>query len=551
MNLQPQSQCRAHPLISVQGVSVVFASGQSGSALRDLSFDLMAGEILGIVGESGSGKSVMCRAIAGLLPPSAKIKGQMNFEGRPYPLSDRRLLAGLRGHGIAMIFQDPMSALDPLMTVRRHLALRTPGDPGPLLTTAGFGDPGKILDSYPHQMSGGQCQRVAIACALAREPRLLIADEPTSALDVTVQASILKHLKAVAAERGMSIIFVTHDLAVAYQLCNQIIVMRNGVILETGSAAAVLAAPRADYTKHLIASMPRSRPHASGIMPQTSPPAGLRPIGVPSARHPALRLDNISVGYKTPDGRRFDAVRNVSVDVGEGEIVGLVGESASGKSTLAKAAVGLVTPSAGRISMNGRVVDWSRPEPSWRREIQYIFQDPRGALDPLGRIVHQVRQPLDIHRLGDKGEREAVARARLLETHLDDKLFGRKPGSLSGGQRQRATIARALTVRPRVLICDESVSALDVSIQAKILDLLLGLRDKYALAILFISHDLSVIQHICDRVVVMRHGKLIEEGPTFELFRNPTESYTRDLIAALPRLPDAPPSHLSEQEAAV
>ncbi|RWK47789.1 MAG: ABC transporter ATP-binding protein [Mesorhizobium sp.] len=551
MNLHPQNQCRAdHPLISVQGVGVAFA-GQRGSALRGIAFDLMPGEILGIVGESGSGKSVMCRAIAGLLPPSAGVEGQMNFEGRTYRLSDQKALAGLRGHGIAMIFQDPMSALDPLMSVRRHLALRTPADPALLLTMAGFSDPGKVLGSYPHQMSGGQCQRVAIACALAREPRLLIADEPTTALDVTVQAGILKRLKAIAEERGMAIIFITHDLAVAYQVCNQIVVMRNGAVVETGSANTVLTEPRADYTRHLIASMPRPRSNAPELTQQITPSSVLRTIATSNGGHLALRLDNISVAYKKPDGSRFDAVRNVSVDVGEGEIVGLVGESGSGKSTLAKAAVGLVTPTAGRICLNGRVVDWSRPEPSWRREIQYIFQDPRGALDPLGRIIHQVRQPLDIHRLGDKSEREGVARARLLETHLDDTLFGRKPASLSGGQRQRATIARALTVRPRVLICDESVSALDVSIQAKILDLLLDLRDKYALAILFISHDLSVIQHICDRVVVMRHGTLIEEGQTFELFRNPTESYTRDLIAALPRLPDAPPSHLPEQEAAV
>jgi peptide/nickel transport system ATP-binding protein len=537
MQVHLDTESRPHPLLSVQGVNVRFVERPCDFTLRDIAFDLTPGEIVGIVGESGSGKSVMCRAIAGLLPPSARIEGQMSLEGRSYRLSDRRALAKLQGHGIAMIFQDPMSALDPLMSVKRHLALRTDADPRPLLATAGFDEPKKILESYPHQMSGGQCQRVAIACALAREPRLLIADEPTTALDVTVQAGILLRLKEIASERGMAIIFVTHDLAVAYQLCNHIIVMKDGAIVENGCADTVLTAPRADYTKHLLASMPRPRWHGSAPAQPTSPI--LSPCVIADVNQPALRLENISVRYKKADGSEFDAVRDVTAEVRQGEVVGLVGESGSGKSTLAKAAVGLVTPSAGRIFLNGRTLDWRKPEPSWRREIQYIFQDPRGALDPLGRIVHQVRQPLDVHRLGKRNEREDIARARLLETHLDEKLFLRKPGRLSGGQRQRATIARALTVRPRVLICDESVSALDVSIQAKILDLLLDLRDKYSLAILFISHDLSVIQHICDRVVVMRHGALVEQGETFQLFHNPAESYTRNLIASLPSLPEA------------
>jgi peptide/nickel transport system ATP-binding protein len=455
----------------------------------------------------------------------------MTFEGREFDLSRPKPIARLRGAGISMIFQDPMSAPDPLMTVRRHLALRTSSDPVDLLRIAGFDDPGRVIDSFPHQMSGGQCQRVAIACALARRPRLLVADEPTTALDVTVQAGILDRLRKIAESQGMAIIFVTHDLAVAYQLCNQIIVMKDGMVVETGRAEAVLTSPQAEYTRRLIASIPNARHKRHGNRTSV---AGEKCLPVAA---PVLKLRNISVDYKRSNGVGLKAVCNASIEVHAGEILGLVGESGSGKSTLAKTAVGLATPSSGSVELNGEIIDWTKPRLSWRKDIQYIFQDPRGALDPLGRILKQVRQPLDIHRIGDSGSRSQAARARLVETHLDESLHLRKPGSLSGGQRQRATIARALTVTPRVLICDESVSALDVSIQARILELLLDLRDRHGLAILFISHDLSVIQHICDRVVVMKQGEIVEEGETTALFQHPRQPYTRNLIAALPQLP--------------
>ncbi|PSH56482.1 nickel ABC transporter ATP-binding protein NikE [Phyllobacterium sophorae] len=527
------------PLLSIKGLGVGFSTGTATSTLSSISFDLMPGEILGIVGESGSGKSVTCRAITGLLPNFARVRGEMIFDGQSRSLSSPRMLAPLRGADMAMIFQDPMSALDPLMTVRRHLRLRTKEDPAIYLRQAGIDEPNTLLDTYAHQLSGGQCQRVAIACALSRNPRLLIADEPTTALDVTVQAGILRRLKALSAERNMAIIFVTHDLAVVYQLCDRVLVMHQGQVVESGDVKTVLTAPKAPYTQDLIRAIPR--PAVRGERLVTVPgELGQYSFPAPPAiagGHQLLEFQAVKVQYKRPDGSNVDAVKDVSLTLKRGEILGLVGESGSGKSTLAKTAVGLARPISGNVMLDGERLDWNAPRMQWRRDIQYIFQDPRGALDPSARILSQVRMPLDVHRLGEASERDARARALMRATRLEDALFSRKPASLSGGQRQRATIARALTLQPKVLICDESVSALDVSIQARVLDLLMDLREKLGIAILFISHDLSVIDHLCDRVAVMRQGELVEEGETEALFRQPVADYTQDLIAAIPRLP--------------
>lgn len=527
-------------LFSLRELSVSFGDASGSNAVSSVSFDLERGEILGIVGESGSGKSVTCRAAIGLLPDNAKIEGEMTFEGQRLALSKPRAFANLRGVGLSMIFQDPMSALDPLMTVRRHLELRARDDPGRLLENAGLDEPSAVLDSYPHQLSGGQSQRVAIACALARRPKLLIADEPTTALDVTVQAGILRRLRQLSYERGMAIIFVTHDLAVVYQLCDRVLVMKDGRIVEHGDTDTVLTAPKAPYTRELLAAIPRPAHRGRYLTaPSNETDKGattFRPGSITTK--PVLRFEQIRVQYKRQDGSSFEAVRGVSAVIRRGEILGLVGESGSGKSTLAKTAVGLTIPIGGRVLLDDEPLDWSRPQMRWRRDIQYIFQDPRGALDPAARIMSQIRLPLDVHRLGAKAERTPRAQRVMMEAQLDATLHSRKPGSLSGGQRQRATIARALTLQPKVLICDESVSALDVSIRARILDLLLDLREKLAITILFISHDLSVIRHICDRVLVMRRGELVEEGDTVQLFQQPKTAYTQELIASLPLLPD-------------
>ncbi len=525
------------PLLTVQGLGVRFA-GVDAPACQGISFDLRPSEILGIVGESGSGKSVTCRALMGMLPETAKISGRMTFDGKGIDLSDTRQSATLRGAGLSMIFQDPMSALDPLMTVRGHIALRTKADPVPILKMAGLADPMPLLDSFAHQMSGGQCQRIAIACAMAREPKLLIADEPTTALDVTVQAGILEQIRRLAADRGMAMIFITHDLAVIHQLCERVLVMHRGHVVERGPVTRVLTAPRHAHTKRLLAAIPRPalRGQRLGLLPDESAAPLAAPPRIEGAA-PVLNFDRISVRYKRGDGSTVDAARDVTLHLHRGEILGLVGESGSGKSTVAKTAVGLAPLSAGEVRLRGDPLDWNRPRMAWRRDVQYIFQDPRGALDPAARILRQVRLPLDIHRIGSGRERNARARALMAETRLEESLFHRKPGALSGGQRQRATVARALALQPEVLICDESISALDVSIQARVLNLLMDLREKFGIAILFISHDLGVIHHLCDRVAVMHAGRLVEKGETEALFEAPRQDYTRKLLSAIPLLP--------------
>ena len=528
----------AAPLLSMRGGGVHFSQSSAVPACENISFDLHPGEILGIVGESGSGKSVTCRALMGMLPQSATISGFMIFEGQTLDLSNQRATAHLRGPSLSMIFQDPMSALDPLMTVRGHLALRTKSDPVPILQQAGLAEPEQLMDSFAHQLSGGQCQRVAIACALAHNPKVLIADEPTTALDVTVQAGILEQLKRLASERGMAIILVTHDLGVVYQLCDRVLVMQLGRVVEQGFVQTVLTAPQHMYTKQMLAALPQpsSRGHRLGLSDSNVNSQIAAPARI-SANEPILSFDNVSVQYRRANGEIFNAVQGVNLQLRRGEILGLVGESGSGKSTLAKTAVGLATPSQGNVALNGEALNWADAKMAWRRDVQYIFQDPRGALDPSARILRQVRQPLDIHRVGSNVERDERAGALLAETRLDESLFQRKPGSLSGGQRQRATIARALVLQPKVLICDESVSALDATIQARVLNLLMDLREKFGVSILFISHDLSVIHQVCDRVAVMQHGELVEQNQTERLFKNPSHPYTQTLLSAVPVLP--------------
>lgn len=527
------------PLLHVQGLGVNFGRA-GGDVCKDIGFHVCPGEIVAIVGESGSGKSITCRSLIGLQPEKASVRGSMTFADISFDLADRRSTATLRGRDISMIFQDPMSALDPLKTVRAHLALRTSKDLGALLRSAGLSAPNDILDAYPHQLSGGQCQRVSIACALAREPRLLIADEPTTALDVTVQAKILLQLRKLAEDNGTSVLLVSHDLAVVAGLCDRVMVMHEGRILEHGPATEVLRAPQKAYTRALINSIPTADKRGKRLLEdETHSPAeplqSARSARSGLADTPLIEFRDIEVSYRRPDGRSVKAVDGVSLSVRPGEIFGLVGESGSGKSTLAKTAVGLARQSRGDVLLDGTALDWNHPQLAWRRRMQYIFQDPLGALNPTERLLSQVKAPLDIHRIGDRHGRAEKARVHMRDTRLDDGLFRAKPRNLSGGQRQRATIARALTLTPEVLICDESVSALDVTVQARVLDLLMDLRARHGIAILFISHDLGVIHHLCDRVAVMHQGKLVEQGDTVSVFNTPQHDYTRQLINAIPR----------------
>lgn len=525
----------SQPLLIVKRLGVAF---NEVDVCRDISFDLYPGEILGIVGESGSGKSVTCRALMGLLPKNASVQGNMRFESEDYFLSNQSENASLRGSGLSMIFQDPMSALDPLMSVKKHIMLRTDNDPVPLLKKSGLSNPEVLLDRFAHQLSGGQCQRVAIACALARAPKVLIADEPTTALDVTVQKGILNELKTLAKSQGVGIIFITHDLAVINQLCSRVLVMQRGEVVESGQVTRVLTKPRNEYTKQLLASIPKPNQRgkrlglSSAVVSESSifrPPS--------NDEDTILEFQQLCVRYQGGNGSFHDALKNVDLKLHRGEILGLVGESGSGKSSLSKAAIGLAPISSGSVLLKGEKLDWKHPKMEWRRSIQYIFQDPLGALDPAARIINQVRLPLDVHKIGNAHEREERASQLLAETHLEETLYTRKPKSLSGGQRQRATIARALALQPEVLICDESISALDVSIQARVLNLLMELREKSGIAILFISHDLGVVHHLCDRVAVLRKGELVEYGETVRIFQNPTATYTQELLNAIPQLP--------------
>lgn len=537
--------------ITLLEVSDLRVSFGKTDVVHGIDFAVQSGEILGIVGESGSGKTVSCRALSSLLPDSARSSGRMMFDGQSYDLSDRNSCARLRGDQISMIFQDPMSALDPLMKIRRQFALR--GVQGQaaetLLRQVGFSEPLTILNRYPHQLSGGQCQRIVIACAMITKPKLLIADEPTTALDVTIQAGILNLLRKTVRETGMSMVFITHDLSVVSELCDRVLVMQHGKTVEVGHTAQLLRHPRATYTRSLIAAIPRPENKGKRLPSLEDIRSGNEPAPMPvvpvinRANQPVLSFRNICVDYKRADGSAFRAVDNISLDVHHNEIVGIVGESGSGKSTLSKTAVGLVKPTSGGILIDGQPVEWDKAGRADRRQIQYIFQDPRGALDPSRRVLSQIREPLDVHNIGEKNERNALASQELTRAGLDLSLHMRKPGHLSGGQRQRVTIARALALSPKILICDESVSALDVSVQAKILNTLLEIRAQRNIAILFISHDLSVIQHLCDRVVVMQGGKVVETGLVDDVWQTPTQNYTRELLSALPQLPVAAMHH--------
>lgn len=540
--IQQEVAALGDPLMEVAQLSVSFGGNR---VVDHMDFGLGRGEILGIVGESGSGKTVSCRALTGLLPAKAQASGRLTFDGKTYDLSNPKALEALRGDKISMIFQDPMSALDPLMRIHRQFALRglNKAAAATALAEVGFADPATILSRYPHQLSGGQCQRIMIACAMISEPRLLIADEPTTALDVTIQAGILSLLRERMRRTGMSILFITHDLGVVSEFCDRVLVMQQGQIKEIGRTADVLSAPRAAYTQSLIAAIPSAANRGQRLPTLKDLEAGRAVAALPAAprierKHtPVLSLRNISVDYMRPDRSRFRAVDDISLDLHANEILGIVGESGSGKSTLAKAAIGLVSPSAGEICINGQAMDWRRASRADRRQMQYIFQDPRGALDPSRHILSQVREPLDVHGIGKRTERHELASQALLRAGLEPAHHLRRPGNLSGGQRQRATIARALALSPQILICDESVSALDVSVQARILNTLLEIRASQNIAILFISHDLSVIRHLCDRVLVMQHGKVVETGPVEEVWGAPKQAYTRALLAALPQLP--------------
>ncbi len=534
------------PVIEVQDLGVVFDTPRGPvTALRGVSFALSKGEILGVVGESGSGKSVACHSILRLLPKNARVSGRVLVEGRDVLELPPPSLATVRGRRVAMIFQNPSSHLDPIMSVGKQVgeALRFHFGVGrgearqraiELLRRVRIAEPERRVDSYPHELSGGMKQRVMIAAALACEPKVLIADEPTTALDVTVQASILKLLKTLRDEQGLSVIMVSHDLGVIAEMCDRVVVMKDGLVVEAGGRKSIIFAPRADYTKRLIAAHPEiGRGMVGERMADADPPDEV-----------LLELDALSVHFGSrggllPFGRpSVRAVDGVFLRLTRGETLGLVGESGSGKSTVARALVGLIEPTAGEVRYRGGSIKLLRSEArvAYRRAVQMVFQDPFSSLNPRLSVARTLAEPLRRHRMCPPNEVGARVENLMKAVDLPLALKHRRPHQLSGGQRQRVGIARALSVEPEVLIADEITSALDVTIQAQILELLGRLQREMGLTILFISHDLGVVQRLCQNVAVMRQGRLVEIGPTERILEDPSEVYTQNLLAAVPRM---------------
>ncbi len=522
-------------LLEVDNLSIDFRLDERVvSAVRGISFEVHSGQTLALVGESGSGKSVTAASILRLLPPSAEIGGRITFAGQDLAAVTDRQMRGIRGGRISMIFQEPMSSLNPLHTVERQVSEILSVHRGlgraaarartlQLLRDVGLADAEQRLDAYPHQLSGGQRQRVMIAMALANEPDLLIADEPTTALDVTVQAQILDLLKSLQARLGMAMLFITHDLGIVREMASDICVMTEGRIVERGPTERIFAAPRHAYTRKLLEAEPKGSP------PAPNPDA---PI--------VLAAEDLRVWFPIKRGlfRRtighVRAVDGVDVTLREGQTLGVVGESGSGKTTLGRALLRLVS-SEGRIAFLGNDIQarsWAQMRPL-RRDLQIVFQDPYGSLSPRLTIAAIVAEGLAVH-MPDLSERERQARVEraLTEVGLDPALAHRYPHEFSGGQRQRIAIARALVLEPKLLVLDEPTSALDMSVQAQVIDLLRELQRRHNLTYLFISHDLRVIQALANEVLVMKDGKIVERGLADAIFQAPQTDYTRTLLAA-------------------
>jgi len=526
----------AEKLIEVRDLSVAFRQGERELLAADrVSFDIKPGETVALVGESGSGKSVTALSILKLLPGSARHpSGSIRFKGRELMKLSEREIRHVRGNDITIVFQEPMTSLNPLHTVERQIAevleLHAGVSGGAararvveLLAQVGIPDPQSRLASYPHQLSGGQRQRVMIALALANEPDLLIADEPTTALDVTVQAQIIKLIKDLQARLGMAVLFITHDLGIVRKTAERVCVMRQGRIVEQGAVADVFADPQHPYTRELIAAEPKPDP------------APLQP-GAPAV----IRADDLKVWFPVRRGflRRtvghIKAVDGVSIEVRKGETLGVVGESGSGKTTLGLAILRLIS-SQGPIVFMGKPLQGLKFKGMlpFRRDMQIVFQDPYGSLSPRMSLSDVIEEGLWVHHPGmPKAEREERVIRALVEVGLDPETRFRYPHEFSGGQRQRIAVARTLVLEPTFIVLDEPTSALDMLIQAQIVDLLRALQKRRELTYLFISHDLRVVAALASRVVVMRHGKVVEEGPAAELFARPKTDYTRALFAA-------------------
>lgn len=531
----------ARPLVRMRNLSVSFP-GQSGPAVRSVDLTVDAGTCVAIVGESGSGKSVTARSLLGLAGAGAVVRADtLEFDGRDLLTLDDKDWRSLRGRRIGYVLQDALTSLDPLRRVGDEVAetLEIHGRPTAdelddrvveLLREVGIPDPDSRMFQYPHELSGGLRQRVLIASALAGDPSLLIADEPTTALDVTIQGQIVDLLRA-RRDAGTAVVLISHDLAVVSSIADVIVVMHDGVVVEQGSATSVLTAPRHPYTARLLASVPSLD---GPFLPSSA-----------ASERPVIDIRAVTKRYALPDRTVRTAVDAVSLAVAPGESLGIVGESGSGKSTLAKLVMARFQPDEGSVHFDG--AEWSsvreRQRRARRRRLQMVDQDPLGSFDPrftVERVLTEALRPSS-----GRGPTTAAVARLLASVDLTSELATRYPSQLSGGQRQRVAIARALACEPEVIVADEPVSALDVTVQAQILTLFADLRERTGTALVFVSHDLAVIARICSRVAVMKDGVVVELGDTADVFRSPTNPYTKSLLGAVPTLPSPSLTHRS------
>ena len=556
-------------LLSIQDLKVAFRMGKGvlAEAVKGVSFDIAENTTVALVGESGSGKSVTAMSVLNLLPDNALRTGRILWRGKDLLQTPLGELQALRGKEIACVFQDPMSSLNPVFTVGqqlcepliKHLGLSRSAAlqrAEALLGEVGIPEPKRRMASYPHEMSGGQQQRVMIAMALACEPKLLIADEPTTALDVTIQRQILELLGKLKTERRMSVLFISHDLGLVGEIADQVVVMRHGGIREQGPVAGIFEHPRDDYTKALLACRPSLEGNPARLMVIDDHMAAARGqnsgegVAQAKAKDPqapvVLEVRALAKSFWLKQGvfgrREFKAVSNVNFQLRKGHTLGVVGESGSGKTTMGLALLRLHEPNrgpeGGEVIFGGQnlLTISARERQAMRRRIQVVFQNPYASLNPRFTIGQTLIEPMTIHGIGTgTADREERARSLLEKVGLDGRAFGKYPHEFSGGQRQRVAIARCLTLNPEVLVLDEAVSALDVSVQAQVLNLLKDLQDEFGLSYIFISHDLAVVRFISDEVLVMKDGVVVEQASAAQILAAPREDYTKRLLAAIPR----------------
>lgn len=563
------------PLLTVEGLKVSFRSGKRWTeVVHGVSFDVGRGETVALVGESGSGKSVTSMSLLGLLPASTtRIEGRVRFEGRDLLGLDPRALREIRGSAVGMIFQEPMTSLNPLITcgaqiaesLEIHRALTSTeakSETLRLLDRVRIPDAARRFGEYPHSLSGGMRQRIMIAMALACSPRLLIADEPTTALDVTIQAQILDLIQELQVEERMSVLFITHDMGVVAEISDRTMVMNKGEIVETGTTPQIFSSPRDPYTRALLAAVPRlgamegkSAPARFPVIDRVSGlpvPGSDAPIILATPR-PLLKVEGLTTRFDLSNGffgrvaGRVHAVEDVSFEVAHGQTLALVGESGCGKSTTGRSLLRMIEPNAGKVTLDGVDITGLGGEAlrGQRRHMQMIFQDPYSSLNPRRSIGASIAEPLLVNGIVDAGEAKVRVEALMERVGLDPRTTGRFPHEFSGGQRQRICIARALALEPKLIVADEAVSALDVSVKAQVVNLMLDLQESLGIAFIFISHDMAVVERVSHRVAVMYLGEIVEIGSREAVFENPQHPYTKRLLSAAPV---ADPAHRGSRD---